>query len=306
MTSTSTPTPALAADFLQEAAHFAHRYAGKAIVIKFGGELLTQENVMRNLVRQAIALRNFGAKVVLVHGGGVQINDKLKEAGIEPKYDDATGVRDTDLATLEITHSCLSELNRRIVNCFTEEAIRNDEVVSAVGLGGNDGHMITATAKFPGSRTGTIARVNSEKLDAYASNDVLIFHPICMGTDGKGMNVNADEVAAELAISMKADRLILCSNVSGVWDKDKKRISLLQTDEIQTLIADGTIKNGMIPKIKSAALVADHPDVGGVVILDGADPHAIESELFSRKGAGTLIQKRPDSPKPDLVPVRNI
>ncbi len=281
-------------DFYAVVAKNAAKYRDKTIVIKFGGELVEQEPVMRNLMKQAITLKNLGARVVLVHGGGKQIDAELEKEGIEPKWFGAKERRDTDLPTLEVTHRCLNELNRRIVNYFHEEASRLGANVAAVGLGGNDNRLLTAVPYYDGSdtRTGRVSYVDVAKLSHLADqNSVPIFHPICAGNDGVCFNVNADDVAAEIAVALRADRLILCSNIPGVLDKNKNKITELRTDRIASLIADGTITGGMKTKVKAAASVANNPNIGGVVILDGADPKAIEIELLTDTGAGTLVLK---------------
>lgn len=279
-------------NFYTVVAQNAARYRGETVVIKFGGELVEKEHVLRNLLKQAITLKNFGARVVLIHGGGKQIDSELEKAGIEPKKID--GRRDTDFPTLDVTHRCLNELNRQIVNYFHEEGSRLGANVAAVGLGGNDNRLITAVPFKDGSdtRTGRIESVDTVKLAHLADqNTVPILHPICAGKDGACFNVNADDVAAAIAVALNAKRLILCSNIPGVLDKNKNKISEITTDRVAGLIADETIKGGMIPKINAAAEVADNPNVGGVVILDGANPKAIADELLTENGAGTLIRK---------------
>lgn len=297
----SAAPPTISPDFYTVAARYAAKYRDKTVVIKFGGELVAQDDVIRNLMVQAITLKNFGARVVLVHGGGTQIDEELKRAGIEPKK--TQGVRDTDMATLEVTHRCLNELNRRIVNLFHEEAFKLGADVNAIGLGGNDLKLITAKPRFEESRTGTLTDVDSAKLSYFtAANSIPVIHPISMGQDGTCMNVNADEVAAGIAIALGAQRLILCSNVKAVLDKDKNRISHIYTDNWKHWIEDGTVNGGMIPKVEAAIEVASHPAVGGVVILDGADKQAIEKELLTDEGAGTLFLRRAVGASPSAAP----
>ncbi len=299
----SAAPPTISPDFYTVAARYAAKYRDKTIVIKFGGELVAQDDVIRNLMVQAITLKNFGARVVLVHGGGTQIDEELKRAGIEPLKDKVTDARITDLATLEVTHRCLNELNRRIVNLFHEEAAKLGADVNAIGLGGNDSRLITAKPRFENSRTGTLTDVDSAKLSYFtAANSIPIIHPISMGQDGICMNVNADEVAAGIAISLGAQRLILCTNVDAVLDKSKKRISHIYTDNWRHWIDDGTIYGGMKLKVEAAMDVASNPAVGGVVILNGADKQAIEKELLTDEGAGTLFLRRAAGQAPSAAP----
>lgn len=285
-------------DFYAVAAKYAARYRDKVIVIKFGGELAAQDDVLGNLMIQAINLNNFGARVVLVHGGGDQIEAAMKEAGIElkPKIG---GVRPTDMQDLDIAHRALNELNRQIVNRMHLEAAKLGANVSAIGLGGNDGKLIVAKPHqgIQAERTGRVdaTGVDAEALFVMTEGDKIpIIHSICIGEDGICMNVNADDVAAVIAHSLKASRLIMCSNTKGVLDKNNERIPVLYTDEIDGLIEDGTIGSGMINKAKAMRTFANLPYVGGVVVLDGANKQAIEEELYTEAGAGTLIQRRPE------------
>lgn len=281
----------------ESALKYVQAYKGKTVVIKFGGELVAQDSVIRNLIRQAVHLKALGAKVLLVHGGGTQITDELTKAGIESKI--IGGFRFTTQEALDITHRCLNELNRKIVNILHEEGSRLGVDVAAFGLGGVDGKLIIADTlydeqdRFAGSRTGDIEEVDGERLMLLCKgNGVPILHPICSAYDGGCMNVNADDVAAAIATAVDAHRLILCSNIPGVMDKQKNVISKIYTDEIDALIADETVTGGMIPKVRAAAETASDPHVGGVVILDGQNPTAIEKELFTDEGSGTLILRR--------------
>lgn len=295
-------------EFYAAAARYAARYRDKVVVIKFGGELAAQDDVLRNLMVQAINLKNFGARVVIVHGGGVQIDDAMTAAGIEPK-DKIEGVRPTDMADLEIAHKALNELNRQIVNVLHEEAGKLGANVSGIGLGANDGKLITAKPyeKINAERTGQVAAVKKQMLfDLSDGSRIPVIHSICIGEDGVCMNVNADDVAATIAYHMQAQRLIMCSNTKGVLDKDKELIPSLYTDELAGLIADGTINGGMINKVRVLANFANLPGVGGVVVLDGSDTQAIEVELLTDEGAGTLIQARPYEPSKEFLAAPSI
>jgi len=243
---------------------------------------------VRAIVKQAINLNNFGAKVVLVHGGGKQITDELKAAGIEANFED--GVRLTDAPTLEITDKCLNTLNRQIAVIFQQEAAKLRANVFSQTMSGYDGGIVFASPKFEGYLTGTAEGVNAEYLEGITSRQTVpIIYPICLGENGQRMNVNADEVAASLAKGLGAERLIICSNTAGVLDAQMERIPQLTKESMQELISSGVITDGMIPKVKAACDVADHPSVGGVVLLDGNDPTSVERELLSDVGAGTLF-----------------
>lgn len=268
------------------------RHSGKTQVIKIGGEVVEDDGSIRNLVRQTIALTNFGAHVIVVHGGGVQITKALEAAGVKAEFVD--GIRNTSEEAVGITRDCLAELNGKIVRIFAEEAQNmGSSAIRADGYGGYEGGIVEAGPVFEGTRTGTVSAVDSAKIRArFASGrSVQFVYPVCLGADGGFMNVNADDVAAAVAIATDADRLIICSNIPGVMDKEKNVISKIETSGIAGLIEDGTASGGMIPKLKSASDVVTKSRVGGVVILNGKDPTAIERELFTEEGGGTLIVK---------------
>lgn len=272
---------------LQSLALNVSRHAGKIQVIKIGGEVVEDDQAIRHQVRQAIDLTHFGAKVIIVHGGGVQITQALEAAGIEAKF--VNGLRHTSAEAVEITKQCLETLNAKIVAIFQEEAKAMKSKVCVQGFGGFE-CGVEAAPIFEGTRTGKITRVDADDLKGrFDAPCVSFVYPICEGPDGGYMNVNADDVSAAMAIAVNADRLIICSNIPGVLDKDKKLISKITIAEIQGLIDDGTVSGGMIPKLQSAADVILQSKVGGVVILNGKDPSAIERELFTEEGGGTLI-----------------
>ncbi len=285
--------PNMSRDFLEEMSKNVARHAGKIQVIKIGGEVVEDDNAIRHQARQVISLNNHGAKVIVVHGGGVQITQALEQAGVKSEF--IKGVRNTSAEAVEITQQCLDALNKKILRIFAEEVEAMDAEVEARGFGGYEDGIIEATPVFEGTRTGTVSSVNADKLKERFTGSkgpaVQFIYPICLGEDGGFMNVNADDVAAAVAIAMDADRLIICSNIPGVMDKEKKVISKIETGTIASLVEDGTVSGGMIPKLESAANVVANSRVGGVVILNGKDPSAIERELFTEEGGGTLIVK---------------
>lgn len=284
--------PEMNKDFFEVLAGHVARHKGKTQVIKTGGEVVAKTEMIRHHMVQAINLMNFGAQVIEVHGGGTQITAELKKAGIEAPM--VNGRRHTSAEAAAITERCLRELNNGIVRIFAEEASRMKVDLKAIGIGGFWNDVIKAKPLFEGTNTGEVTGVDAGMLRALSEKSFLpIIYPICAGPAGDFMNVNADDVASAVAEAVQADRLILCSNVPGVMDKNKKVISQLYTDEIPALIADGTITGGMIPKVENAARLAENPKIGGVVILNGEDPNAIVTELFTDKGAGTLFQMRP-------------
>ncbi|MCI5060832.1 MAG: acetylglutamate kinase [Alphaproteobacteria bacterium] len=265
----------------------ATKYRGETIILKFGGELVAQPDVVDTIMEQAVMLKSFGANPILIHGGGNQIDQELQKAKIKPKKRD--GVRDTDAQTLEITDRCLADLNRELGIACCNKA--NKKNISAFPMAGYDGGIIKAVPKFENSQTGSVTLVNVDRLNVLMDNQTIpIIYPICQGENGLRMNVNADEVAASLAMALGARRLIICSNTQGVLDKNGNRIAQIDTSQVEELISAEVITGGMIPKVRACKNVAEHPNVGGVVILKGDQPDAIERELLSEEGSGTLIQ----------------
>lgn len=284
--------PDMNKDFFETFAGHVARHKGKTQVIKIGGEVVAKEEMVRHHMVQAINLMNFGANVIYVHGGGTQITAELKKAGIDDPL--IEGIRRSSPEGVIITERCVRELNNDITRIFSEEASRMNADVQAIGLGGFWNNVIKAEPMFEGTRTGTVTKVNADMLRALSGKSFMpIIYPICAGPSGEFMNVNADDVAANVAEAIGADRLHGCTDVDGVKDKSGQVIPQLYTDQIPALIADGTIYGGMIPKVENAARLAENKKVGGVVILNGKDPNAIVAELFTDRGTGTLIQLRP-------------
>lgn len=288
-------------DFAAVAALYARKYSGKTILVKFGGEIVSDEAALSELLKESITLKNLGANIVLLHGGGSQITQQLKELGLfEEKVD---GVRPTSSLALDTTHSCLADLNRQIVNRLHQVAADLGADVRAVGLGCNDGGLMIARphASIPNGRTGEVEEVNPDYLQRILSSGVIaVLHPICLGKDGQNFNVNADDAASALGRALKVERLIFMSD-TYVYDANKKRIDRIRTDEVESLIAEGVIQGGMAAKIRAAATVVQG-GVGGVVILDGKDPLALQNEILTDEGAGTLVIQSPKKAAPSAEP----
>ncbi len=276
-------------EFYEVVSKNAAKYKGKNVVIKFGGELVAQPEKVRSLIKQAINLVNLGANVVMVHGGGVQIEDEIKEKGFLNKKVDGLRVNDEDV--LNLSDQRLSELNREIGILFLEEANRLESDVSCLPMAGYTGNAIKADPAFEGYLTGTNCSVNSEFFEnAFKNNCIPIVYPICLGKNGERMSVNADEVASSIILQLGGERLVLCTNTPGVLDKEGNRIPEIVPDDIDKLIQNGTVTEGMIPKLRECLRVAQDKKVGGVVILDGNDPRAVAQEILTDEGAGTLIR----------------
>jgi len=284
--------------------NFKDKYRHETIVIKFGGALAEDDDVIRNIARQAAFLSyNIDAHVVVVHGGGKQIDLALAEKGIEKKRDPKTDLRITDAATLDVSDAALRTLNGKITRLFHEAS----KDVQALGMAGYDGRIVEAESlhHFTGQVTDVSDRTLSHLVSMSNASVIPVIYPICHSknsVDGESrLNVNADDVASAIATKLGARRLILCSDIPGVLDKDKNLVKSLSTNEIDHLINDGTVSGGMIAKLKAAGDAADALKGGGVVILDGRKENAILTELLYENGAGTLIH-RPEPRKQILLP----
>jgi acetylglutamate kinase len=284
------------AAILAEALPYMRRYAGKTVLVKYGGHAMGDEAIAESFARDIVLLKQVGIVPIVVHGGGPQIGQMLQRLKIKSDFID--GLRVTDQATVEIVEMVLSgSINKQIV------AAINRAGGTAIGLSGKDGDLIRArklrrTKRDPDSNiekvldlgfVGEPEAINAGVLGAFARSDIIpVIAPIGIGRNGETFNINADTVAGAVAAAVRASRLLLLTDVAGVLDRDKKLVSEVSVAQARALIADGTISGGMIPKIETCLDSVD----GGVeaaVILDGRTAHAILLELFT-EGAGTLIR----------------
>ncbi|MBA27528.1 acetylglutamate kinase [uncultured Hyphomonas sp.] len=287
------------AQTLSEALPYIQRYAGKTIVVKYGGHAMVDERLSAIFARDVVLLKTLGINPVIVHGGGPQIGKLLDRLGIVSEF--KGGLRVTDEATMEVVEMVLSgPINKSIVRAINQAGGK------AVGLSGSDGNLIQAekakkTERDPDSHieqvldlgfVGEPSAVDTSVLDALLKADsqlIPVVAPVGVSADGQHRyNVNADTSAGALAIALGASRLFLLTDVAGVLDKQKKLMREVAVDDIPGLIADGTAAGGMIPKLETAAQSVKH-GVEAAVILDGRAPHALLMELFTEHGAGTLI-----------------
>jgi acetylglutamate kinase len=290
--------PHLKAEILVQALPHMLRYDEATVVVKYGGHAMGDEQVARDFARDMVLLEQSGVNPVVVHGGGPQIGSMLKRLGIKSEFQ--AGLRVTDKETVEVVEMVLAGLiNKQIVGYINGEGGR------AIGLCGKDGNMVTAakvtrTMVDPDSHierevdlgfVGEPEKVDRAVLDALLGREVIpVLAPVANGSDGQTYNVNADTFAGAIAGALKAKRLLLLTDVPGVLDKDKNLIKELTVGQIRSLIADGTITGGMIPKVETC-IYALEQGVEGVVILDGKVPHAVLLELLTDLGAGTLITR---------------
>lgn len=283
------------ARILIDALPYILQYDRKTVVVKFGGNAMTG-GVTEDFAQDIVLMKQTGMEPVIVHGGGPQIGAMLKRLAIPSQFID--GLRVTDAAAMEVVEMVLTgSINKRIVSGI------NAAGGHAVGLSGKDGNLIRARKlnrlrKNP--ETGVMEpmdlgfvgepdNINPEVLETFLkSNLVPVIAPVGVGKEGETYNINADTVAGSVASAMRAERLVLLTDVEGVLDSEGKLISALTVEEAKALIANGTIRGGMIPKIETA-IHAVESGVKAAVILDGRIPHVLLLELFTPHGAGTLI-----------------
>jgi acetylglutamate kinase len=291
-------TPFQQAQILAEALPYMQRYDEEIVVVKYGGHAMGEEDLAREFARDVVLLEQTAINPVVVHGGGPQIEAMLKRVGVKSQY--AAGLRVTDETTLEIVEMVLAgSINKQMVGYINEAGGK------AIGLCGKDGNMVVArkltrTVTDPDSAIEKIVDLGfvgePEKVDTTVLDQVLgrnlipVLAPVAAGSNGGTYNVNADTFAGAIAGALKAKRLLLLTDVAGVFDKSKKLIKELTADEARCLIADGTIFGGMIPKVETC-IDALERGVEAVVILDGKVPHAVLLELFTELGAGTLFRR---------------
>ncbi len=288
---------------LSEALPYMQRYAGETVVIKYGGHAMGDPELAKLFARDIVLLKQVGVNPVVVHGGGPQIGRMLERLAVESEFID--GLRVTDQATVDIVEMVLSgSINKEIV------ANINAAGGFAVGLSGKDGHLIQAqklhrTKKDPESNiervldlgfVGEPATITPHILDSFLESDIIpVIAPIGCGPNGETYNINADTAAGAIASAIDAKRLLMLTDIAGVLDKDKNLIQEMNATEARTMIEDGTISGGMIPKIETClqAVEGDEetPGVNAAVIMDGRVPHAVLLEIFTEHGAGTMIRR---------------
>ena len=286
-----------AATVLTEALPYIQAFAGKTIVIKYGGNAMVDDALKNGFARDIVLMKQIGMNPVVVHGGGPQIGEVLKRIGKESQF--VQGMRVTDAETMDVVEMVLGGLvNKEIVNLI------NRTGGHAVGLTGKDGDLIRARKlKFEQmapelnaseivdiGHVGEVESIAPEVVDMLVHGDFIpVIAPIGVGADGQSYNINADLVAGKLAEVLKAEKLMLLTNTTGLLDKEGKLLTGLSASQVDDLIADGTIHGGMLPKI-SAALDAVKGGVNTAHIVDGRVEHAILLEIFTDEGVGTLIR----------------
>ena len=269
---------------LSRALPYLQRYDGATVVIKLGGHAMGSDEAMDGFARDVTLMRQVGIKPVIVHGGGPMINEMLGRLGIETRFED--GKRVTDEATVEVVEMVLGgRINARIVQAIGRQGGR------AVGLTGKDANVMICDPADPKlGFVGRPAEMDTRLLRTLADGEAIpVIAPIGAGRNGETYNVNGDTAAGAIAGALKADRLLLLTDVAGVKDRDGRVVTQLTPQQVREMTEDGTIAGGMIPKTETA-LAAIEAGVRAVVILDGRAPNACLLELFTDHGAGSLIR----------------
>ena len=283
------------AQTLAEALPYIKRFHGRTIVVKYGGNAMTDLALQKSFAHDVVLLKLVGMNPVVVHGGGPQIEQMLRKLDIKSEF--IQGMRVTDEATLDVVEMVLSALNKDIVTLINQAGGK------AVGLTGQDGTFIRAKKMLlPDQhkpelmldigKVGEIASIDPAVIDTLESGGFIpVVAPIGVGTEGETYNINADLVAGKLAEVLKAEKLVLLTNTPGVLDKSGKLLTGLTPQVIDKLVADGTLSGGMLPKIASA-LDAARSGVKSVHIIDGRVDHALLLEILTNQGVGTLIRSK--------------
>jgi len=289
-------TAADRAKILAEALPYIQRFHGKTIVIKYGGNAMTDDKLKKSFARDVVLLKLVGMNPVVVHGGGPQIDDLLKQLGRKGEF--VQGMRVTDAQTMDVVEMVLGgQVNKEIVNLINQHGGR------AVGLTGKDGGLIRAKKMLVRGegdsdemidigQVGEVESIDPEIVHRLHTHDFIpVIAPMGVGKKGETYNINSDLVAGKMAEILKAEKLIVLTNTPGVLDRNGNLLTGLSAKKIDELFADGTISGGMLPKI-SSALDAVKNGVNTCHIIDGRVEHALLLEVLTDEGVGTLIRRR--------------
>jgi len=289
------------AEVLLEALPYIRRYSGKTMVIKYGGHAMTDELLKESFAQDVVLMKFIGINPVIVHGGGPQINEFLKRLDIQSKF--VRGMRVTDEATMEVVEMVLGKINKQIVSLISRHGGK------AVGLSGKDGELILANQLMMNvtedgqsvavdiGLVGNVRAVNPSVIEALDRSDFIpVIAPVGFGADGETYNINADVVAGKVAESLRAEKLILLTDVPGIQGSDGNVISTLDADQADQLIHDGVIDGGMIPKVE-CCIEALRGGAQKTHIVDGRVRHALLLEIFTHEGVGTEVVRPTTRPR---------
>ena len=282
------------ANVLTEALPYIQRFVGKTIVVKYGGNAMVDDALTQGFAQDIALMKLVGMNPVVVHGGGPQIGLLLEKLGIHSEF--ISGMRVTDAATMEVVEMVLGgAVNKTVVSLLNQAGGK------AIGITGKDGDLIRAKKmamkdadgkELDIGFVGEVEHVNREVIDALVHSDFIpVIAPVGVGADGPSYNINADLVAGQVAEALSAEKLMLLTNVAGLQDKAGKVLTGLTTVQVDSLIADGTIYGGMLPKIQCALDAVKH-GVTSAHIIDGRVEHAVLLEIFTDHGVGTLITNK--------------
>ncbi|MGM0536581.1 MAG: acetylglutamate kinase [Pseudomonadota bacterium] len=298
-----TRDPRLVVEVLSEALPYIQRFSGKTVVVKYGGNAMTEDTLIDSFARDMVLMKEVGINPVVVHGGGPQIGELLEKLSIESRF--VNGMRVTDAETMDVVEMVLGGLvNKGIVNLINQSGGK------AIGLTGKDGAQIrarqlqvehqspemTAPEIIDIGHVGEVEHISTDLIEMLAARDFIpVIAPIGVDAQGRSYNINADLVAGKVAEALDAEKLMLLTNVAGLMNAEGEVLTGLTTGQVDALIADGTIHGGMLPKIR-CALDAVKGGVASAHIIDGRVPHATLLEIFTNAGVGTLISDMPQDP----------
>jgi acetylglutamate kinase len=281
---------------ISRALPYIQRFAGTTVVVKYGGNAMVDDRLKQSFARDIVLMKAVGINPVVVHGGGPQIGELLDQLSIKSEF--VNGMRVTDSKTMDVVEMVLgATINKEIVNLISKAGGK------AFGVTGKDGRLIrakklvashqTADMKVPEiidiGQVGDVESIDKSVIDMLLRGDFIpVIAPIGVGADGASYNINADLVAGKVAAVLKAEKLMLLTNVAGLQDRDGKILTGLSVKLVDKLIGDGTIYGGMLPKIQ-CALDAVNAGVSSAHIIDGRVDHAVMLEIFTDEGVGTLI-----------------
>jgi acetylglutamate kinase len=286
------------ARLLAEALPYMQRYSGQTVIVKFGGHAMGDAELAAAFAQDIVLLKQSGVNPIVVHGGGPQIAGMLNRLQLKSEF--VHGLRVTDKPTVEVVEMVLAGLiNKDIVTAINRVGGK------AVGISGKDANLMVAKkiTEIPDPESnlmkavdigyvGDPVEINPHIVNVIAESDLIpVIAPLAISRDGETLNINGDTFASALAARVKAKRLLLLTDVAGVLDKDRRLIPQLSIEEARTLVRNGTIRDGMIPKVEGCIEVVE-AGVEGVVILDGRVPHCVLLELFTTHGVGTLVERR--------------